>query len=126
MTVTPLAVARACLRAYIDKDRAALEALLDASYRFTSPLDNALDRRTYLEICWPNSELIAGFDIVYELEDCDRAMIVYEGRTTAGKRFRNCEVYTVRDAKLVATEVYFGWDLPHQVAPGAHAQQSRT
>jgi len=36
----------------------------------------------------------------------------------SGKRFRNCELHTVRNGKLVATEVYFGWDLPHKAAFG--------
>ena len=38
--------------------------------------------------------------------------------------FRNCEMYTVRDGKLVATEVYFGWNLPHRVPKGAHADNN--
>jgi hypothetical protein len=42
--VSTLAVVRACLQAYVQKDRAALEALLDEDYHFTSPLDNSLDR----------------------------------------------------------------------------------
>jgi len=27
-------------------------------------------------------------------------------------------VHTVRDSKLIATEVYFGWDLPHKAPRG--------
>jgi len=120
MSKTPLEAARACFRAYVEQDRAALEALLDDDYHFTSPLDNALDRATYLEVCWPNSAAIASFDLFYEVEDADRAFVVYEGRTTAGKRFRNCEVHIVNDGKLVATEVYFGWNVPHGARPGEH------
>ncbi len=120
MSKTPLEAARACFRAYVEQDRAALEALLDAGYHFTSPLDNELDRSTYLRVCWPNSAAIASFDLFYEAEDGDRAFVVYEGRTTSGKRFRNCEVHTVSDGKLVATEVYFGWDVPHRVPRGQH------
>jgi ketosteroid isomerase-like protein len=122
LSKTGLTVARACMKAYVDKDRDALEALLADDFHFTSPIDNALDRAAYLKICWPNSAVMAGFDIIHEADDGDNAFIVYEARTTAGKRFRNCEAYTVRDGKLVATEVYFGWDLPHQVPPGAHAE----
>jgi ketosteroid isomerase-like protein len=121
MTNRPLETARACFQAYVDKDRAALEALLDDDYRFTSPLDNELDRATYLEVCWPNSTALAGFDFFYEAEDDGHAFVVYEGRTATGKRFRNCEVHFVHDGKLVATEVYFGWNIPHRVRQGAHA-----
>jgi ketosteroid isomerase-like protein len=121
MTKSPLAVARACLQAYVDKDRAAIEALLADDYHFTSPIDNALDRAAYLRICWPNSAAITRFDDIYEVEDGARAFIVYEADTSTGKRFRNSEVYTVRGGQLVATEVYFGWDLPHKVPRGTHA-----
>ena len=119
---TPLAVARACLQAYVDKDRAMIEALLDSDFHFTSPIDNALDRATYLAICWPNSEAMQGFDEIYGLEDGEHAFIVYEARTSTGKRFRNSEVHTVRNGKLVATEVYFGWNLPHVVTRGTHVK----
>ena len=49
MSTSPLAIARACLQAYVDKDRFAIEALIDDDFHFTSPLDNALDRATYFE-----------------------------------------------------------------------------
>jgi ketosteroid isomerase-like protein len=35
-----VAIARAGYRAYVDKDRAAIEALIADDFRFTSPLDN--------------------------------------------------------------------------------------
>ena len=60
-----------------------------------------------------------GFDDSHEVDDGDRAFIVYEARTSAGKRFHNWEMYTARNDKLVATEVYFGWNLPHRVPKGA-------
>jgi hypothetical protein len=122
MSKTPLEAARACFRAYVEQDRNALEALLDDSYHFKSPLDNELDRSTYLNVCWPNRAAIASFDVFYEAEDGDRAFVVYEGRTTNGKRFRNCEVHVVNDGKLVATEVYFGWKLPRPAPRGQHVQ----
>ena len=122
MTANPLTVACACLQAYVDKDRSAMEALIADDYHFTSPIDNALDRKTYFELCWPNSKAITGFKYVYQLKDQDRAVIVYEGHTQDGKTFRNCEVHTVRHGKLVATEVYFGWDIPHKVPKGEHIE----
>ena len=42
------AIAQAAYRAYVTKDRAALEALLADDFHFTSPLDNRLDRETLL------------------------------------------------------------------------------
>jgi len=128
MTAGPLDVARACFEAYVAKDRAAIEALIAEDYRFTSPIDNALDRKTYFARCWPNSKAMSGFSYVYQVEDGDRACIVYEARTTAGKTFRNCEVHTVRNGKLIATEgvdgegarrATVGWDLPHKAPTGS-------
>jgi hypothetical protein len=103
MTASPLAVARACLQAYVDKNRAAIEALIADDYRFTSPIDNSLDRKTYFEVCWPNSKTMTGFDYIYQFGDANHAFIVYEGRTDSGKKFRNSEVHTVRNGQLVAT-----------------------
>ena len=122
MSMRPVDVVRACLEAYAAKDRAALEALVAKDYRFTSPWDNALDRDAYFRICWPHSKDIAAFDIVHLVEQGEHAFVTYEGRTASWHRFRNTELNTVRDGKLVATEVYFGWDLPHKVAKGTHAQ----
>jgi len=50
--------------------------------------------------------------------DDDRVFVTYEGRSTSGKRFRNSEILTVRDGKIVDVEVYFGWDIPHEAAEG--------
>jgi hypothetical protein len=122
MITNPLAIARACLQAYVEKDRAAIETLIADDYRFSSPIDNALDRKTYFELCWPNSKTLTGFDYIYQNEDGNRAFIVYEAHTDGGKTFRNSEVYTVRNGQLVATEVYFGWDVPHKVSKGKHAE----
>jgi ketosteroid isomerase-like protein len=115
-------VVRACLEAYAAKDRHAIEALVGADYRFTSPMDNALDRDAYFRICWPHSKDFEAFEIVHEAEVGDVAFVTYEARMKSGHRFRNTEVNTVRDGKLVATEVYFGWELPHKLAKGTHSE----
>jgi hypothetical protein len=56
--------------------------------------------------------------LLREIEQDERAFIVYEAHTTDGRRFRNAEVHTVRGDKLVAVEVYFGWNVPHNAPPG--------
>jgi hypothetical protein len=40
------------------------------------------------------------------------------GQNTTGKRFRNTEIMTVRDGKIVEVEVYFGWSIPHEAPEG--------
>jgi ketosteroid isomerase-like protein len=114
---SPVAIVKKALQAYVDKDRAAIEALIGDDYKFTSPLDNQLSRKTYFERCWPNSTSITGMTLVNGVNDGERAWVVYEG-STAQKRFRNAEVHIVRGDKIVDTQVYFGWDLPHKAPPG--------
>ena len=54
--MTPLQIVKKAIQAYVDKDRDAIEPVIAEDYRFTSPLDNSLDRETYLTRCWPNSD----------------------------------------------------------------------
>jgi ketosteroid isomerase-like protein len=117
---TSLEIAKAVYAAYVTKDRAAIEQLLTDDFHFTSPLDNALDRRAYLEICWPNSETTASFEIKYLAEDGDQVFVTYEAKSSGGKHFRNTEVLTIRGEQVAAVEVYFGWNVPHSVPPGCH------
>jgi hypothetical protein len=84
-TASPLAVARAAYRAYVDKDRVAIEALIADDYHFTSPIDNSLDRETYFEVCWPNSSSMTGFDYIYQIEDWEPCLHRLRGRTDSGK-----------------------------------------
>lgn len=122
MTRDPTEIARASYRAYVDKDRAAIEALIAEDFRFTSPLDNRLARETYFERCWPNSETIAAFDFIHVVPDGERVFVTYEARTQDGRRFRNTEILTVRGGAIVEAEVYFGWNVPHEAAEGGSVE----
>jgi hypothetical protein len=124
--MTPLEVFRISFRAYVDKDRVAVESILADDFHFTSPLDNRIDRKTYLDICWPNSENMESFEEVFASETGDRACIAYVGTVKGGKRFCNCEIATVRDDMLVSVEVYLGWNVPHRVAEGTHSDDVST
>jgi predicted dithiol-disulfide oxidoreductase (DUF899 family)/ketosteroid isomerase-like protein len=117
-------VARACYEAYVTKDRAAIEELIADDFHFTSPLDNRIDRKTYFERCWPNSERIDGFDFIHLLAEGDRVFATYEG-SADGRRFRNTEILTVRGGRIVDVEVYFGWSLPHEAKPGGFLDADR-
>ena len=118
MQQDPAAIARASYRAYVERDRAAIEALLADDFHFTSPLDNRIDRQTYFERCWPTNEMVSGLDFVHVVPDGNRVFVTYEGRRTDGNRFRNTEILTVRDGRIVDVEVYFGWSIPHEAAEG--------
>lgn len=111
-------IARACYEAYVRKDRVAIEPLLADDFHFTSPLDNRIDRKTYFERCWPNSERVTAFDFIHLVPNGDRVFVTYEGASENGSRFRNTEIMTMRDGRIVEVEVYFGWNIPHKAAPG--------
>ncbi|CAD5254198.1 Ketosteroid isomerase-related protein [Bosea sp. 62] len=115
-------IARACYQAYVDKDRAAIEALLDEDFHFTSPLDNRLDRATYFERCWPNSERIRACTFKHLIAIGETVFVTYEGEGLDGKGFRNTEIMTIRNGKISAVEVYFGWSLPHPAPEGSFVE----
>ncbi|HVF16549.1 MAG TPA: nuclear transport factor 2 family protein [Steroidobacteraceae bacterium] len=113
-----IALVRANYEAYVNKDRALLEHTLAEDFHFTSPLDNYIDRDTYFERCWPNSEQAEHFELIHLVPDGDRVFVTYEGFTASGHRFRNTEIVTIRDGQVVEVEVYFGWSIPHEAEPG--------
>lgn len=113
-----IATALECYQAYVRKDRAAVEQLIDDSFHFTSPLDNRIDRKTYFERCWPNSEHIAKFTFIETIADKNKVLVVYEATSTKGDSFRNTEILEIKDEKIVNVEVYFGWSIPHKASPG--------
>ena len=101
----PKSIARKSYQAYVDKDRAAIESVLSDDFHFTSPLDNRLNRETYFDRCWKNSETIAGFKFVNLVSEGEHVFVTYEGQNTTGKRFRKTEIMTVRDGIIVEVEV---------------------
>ena len=107
-------ITKACFDAYVRKDRAAIEMLINDEFSFTSPLDNRIDRNSYFERCWPNSEDITEFKFIYLVPFEDKVFVVYEGKSKGGEIFRNTEIFTVRQEKIIDVEVYFGWNIPHK------------
>jgi len=110
--------AAAYYRAYVDKDRAAIEALLAPDFHFTSPLDNRLDRAAYFERCWPNSGVISAFALENLVADGNRVFVTYDGQGEGAKGFRNTEILTFRDGQVIEVQCYFGWPVPHPAVPG--------
>ena len=118
MSKDPVQIARAFYDAYVRKDRNAIESLLAEDFHFTSPLDNRLDRNTYLERCWPNCETTADFEFTNVNSDGGRVFVTYVLTNTNGERFRNTEILSTRDGKVSDIEVYFGWMIPHEAPAG--------
>ena len=123
-TASNAEIARAAYDAYVAQDSATFEALLAADFHFTSPLDNRIDRETYFRRCWPNGKIVERFDFINLVADGDRVFVTYEGRNTNGLRFRNTEILTIRNGRIVDVEVYFGWNLPHRAPQGGFVGQA--
>jgi ketosteroid isomerase-like protein len=105
-------IARATYETYVTGDRARLEELVADDFRFWSPADPGIDRATYFERCWPNSENIAAFDVKrLEAVGDDEVLVTYEAERTDGTRFRNTEILGFDGDRLARAEVYFGWNL---------------
>ena len=111
-------IAKRSYDAYVRKDRAAIERLIADDFHFTSPLDNRIDRKTYFERCWPNSASLSHFEFIHVASHGNRAFVTYEARGQGDHVFRNTEVLTIRDGRIVEAEVYFGWSIPHEAPTG--------
>ena len=111
-------IVQACFKSYVEKDRATIERLISDDFHFTSPLDNRIDRKTYFERCWPNSQSMAAVDFISVVVNGDIVFVTYETRMDDSKRFRNTEVFTVKGGKITNVEVYFGWSIPHNAPAG--------
>jgi hypothetical protein len=76
---------------------------------FTSPYDDHIDRKTYFERCWPNSERMRSFREVKLFERDGEVFILYEARFDGtSEAFRNTEFIRVSNGKIREVEVYFG------------------
>ena len=118
MSETMFSIVRKAYQAYIDKDRAVAESLFAEDFRFTSPRDNHIDRGVFFNRCWSNVHAITGFNFIHLVSDGDCVIVTYEGQRTGGNHFRNTEILTIRNGKIVDVEVYFGWSLPHAAPAG--------
>jgi ketosteroid isomerase-like protein len=101
-------IVRSVFDAYKSKDRELIEQLLADDFTFTSPYDDAIDRTTYFERCWPNSKLIQTHVLEKIFEHGDEVWVLYRCMTTDGKEFRNVEVHSLDAARIRHVDVYFG------------------
>jgi ketosteroid isomerase-like protein len=100
--------ARAIYRAFVDKDRDAIEGLIGEPFSFTSPYDDHIDRETYFERCWANAGQIRGMRIRHLQADGDEVFVLYEVESKDGPVFRNTEFLRFQNGKLAEVEVFFG------------------
>ena len=81
--------------AYRDKNRKVVEDTLADDFRFTSPWDDAIDKATYFERCWPVSERIESNEVERIFVQGDEAFVTYRVRNR-NEEFRNTEFFVLR------------------------------
>ena len=102
------AIIRAMFAAYRDKKRQIVENTLADDFTFTSPYDDAIDKATYFERCWPNSERIREHEIERIFAQGEEAYVTYRMVNLEGDAFRNTEFFVFQGDRIKSVDVYFG------------------
>lgn len=102
------AIIERCFTAYNAKDRATIEGLLTSTFTFTSPYDDVIDRATYFERCWSNSDRIRQHILQCIFVEGNEAFVTYRAITFEGMEFRNTEFFTFEGRQISSITVYFG------------------
>ena len=102
-------IVQAAFDAYRRQDRAAAEELYADDFVFASPQDDHIDKRAFFERCFPTADRLNSQDILELVSTGSGGVfILYEYELKTGARHRNAEFITVRDGRLVETQVFFG------------------
>ena len=101
-------IVRALFAAYRSNDRKAVENTLADDFRFTSPYDDRIDKATYFERCWRNTDWIERHDLERVFIQGDEAFVTYNCVAKGGKSFRNTEFFVFAGNKVKRIDVYFG------------------
>ena len=99
---------RAIFAAYMSNDRGVVEDALTDDFRFTSPYDDEIDKATYFERCWRNSDWIERHELEKIFVDGNEAFVTYRCVAKGGKNFRNTEFFTFEGGMVKRIDVYFG------------------
>lgn len=101
---------KALFDGYAKHDRSTVERVLADSFRFTSPYDDAIDRATYFERCWPNHTKQHAIEIERIFDHGDGAFVTYNFLKDTEEQVRNTEyfTFTASDEQIATVDVYFG------------------
>ena len=108
ISTTRAATIRAIFNAYMSNDRRVVEDALADDFRFTSPYDDQIDKKTYFERCWKNSDWIERHELEKIFVEGDEAFVTYKCTARGGKSFRNTEFFVFAGDKVRRIDVYFG------------------
>jgi ketosteroid isomerase-like protein len=102
-------IVRASVDAYQHQDIETASRLLADDFIFTSPQDDHIDKTAYLERCFPTADRFVASEILALVPaGDDSVLMLYEYELTTGERYRNTEYSTLRDGRVVETQVFFG------------------
>ena len=99
---------RRIFAAYLANDREFVENAFSEDFRFTSPYDDAIDKPTYFERCWKNSDWIERHELERIFVEGDEAFVTYRCVAKRGQTFRNTEFFVFDGDKVKRIDVYFG------------------
>jgi ketosteroid isomerase-like protein len=103
------AIVRASVDAYHRQDIETASRFLADDFIFTSPQDDHIGKAAYLERCFPTADRFVTSEILALVPaGDDSVLMLYEYELTTGERYRNTEYITLRDGRLVETQVFFG------------------
>ena len=101
-------IIRAIFAAYLANDRTRVDNALADDFHFTSPYDDNIDKPTYFERCWNNTDWIVRHELERILVEGDEAFVTYLCIARDGKRFRNTEFFVFEGERIRSIDVYFG------------------
>jgi ketosteroid isomerase-like protein len=101
-------IVRALFAAYLSNDRRSVEDVLADDFRFTSPYDDQIDKPTYFERCWRNSDWIERHELERIFVEGDEVFVTYNCVAKDGKNFRNTEFFAFDGNRIKRIDVYFG------------------
>jgi ketosteroid isomerase-like protein len=106
-------IVRRNLASYVSGDRVTAESLIAEEFVFTSPQDDHIDRDAFFERCFPTSDRFATQELKQIAAVGDDVFIMYEYELRdSGERYRNTELITVRNGRIVEVQVFFGGTAP--------------
>src|ERR1700681_351789 len=108
MTTRSTARAISSSAAYMSTDRRVVENAITDDIRSTSPYDDEIDKATYFERCWRNSDWIERHELEKIFVDGNEAFVTYRCVAKGGKNFRNTEFFTFEGGRVKRIDVYFG------------------
>ena len=101
-------IIRKLFAAYMANDGKSVEAAFTEDFRFTSPYDDEIDKATYFERCWKDSDWIERHELEKIFVEGDEAFVTYKCMARGGKSFRNTEFFAFAGDKIRRIDVYFG------------------